>query len=418
MLDLLSLTISFLISYFIKLKDGISSFNRLYITVYFWMMICGIIYVILFNPYKNILRRGKLAEIQCSALFVAFNAVIVAVGLYVFKQGGQYSRSQLAYTYFFYLLLSTFLRIIRKKRLIKAKRNNKVNVLLITDLENMESVIYNVENSEFAEYSIKGVFLTSNSDKISNSYPIYSMEDNLYQIAVNNNVLEVFAYCKPDLINKEDVKKLIDEGIELHLSIDKIFGFEPDNEELSNLAMYRTLSINSFSFSAKQLIYTPFKRLLDILFSLIACLFLLPIYFIVKLSYLADGDKEPVIYTHKRVGKNGKEFDLYKFRSMVFNADEVLLELLKDEKNKKEWEENHKLDNDPRITKIGKFIRKTSLDEFPQFINVLKGDMSIIGPRPLVPGELKEKKRVKPLRKSKTRHYWLVGMQWPIKHFL
>jgi len=400
-LDLFFLAISFLISYLIKLKDGISQFNRLYLLVFLWMMICGIMFIVLFNPYKDVLRRGRIAEIKCSLLFIFFNTIGVTVGLYIFKQGSSYSRSQLAYTYIIYFFISILFRVLRKERLIKAKRDNKVNILVITDNNSVDSAIYNIENSEFAEYAIKGIFLTDGVKEI-DDYEVYSINDNIYKTAIDNNVLEVFAYCKPDYIDKETIKSLLAEGIQFHISIDRIFDFEPDNEELSNLAMYRTLNISSFSFSAKQIAYAPLKRFFDILFSLLACLLLLPIYIIVKLSYLSEGDKEPVLYTHTRVGKNGKEFKLYKFRSMVYNADEVLNELLKDEKNRKEWEENHKLNNDPRITKIGKFIRKTSLDEFPQFINVLKGDMSIIGPRPLVPGELKQKnglnlyERVKP----------------------
>ena len=382
MLDLLSLTISFLISYLIKLKDGVS-------------------YTSVFNPYKNILRRGKLAELHCSFFFMFFNSVAVAVGLFIFKQGGRYSRTQLLYTYLIFFFLSFFLRLIRKKYLIKAKRDDKINVLIIIDSDDIDSVVYNIENSEFAEYQIKGIFQTEHTHNITNNL-VYDFDDDLYKVAIENNVLEIFVYCKPEKVNKQIVEKLMAEGISFYYSIDKIFGFEPDNEELSNLAMYRSLKINSFSFSTKQIIYAPIKRFFDFILSISGCVFLIPIFIVVKFSYLINGDREPVIYAHTRIGKNGKEFKLYKFRSMVYDADEKLAELLKDDKNREEWEKNHKLDNDPRVTAVGKFIRKTSLDEFPQFINVLKGEMSVIGPRPLVPGELKEKnglnlyERVKP----------------------
>ena len=139
-------------------------------------------------------------------------------------------------------------------------------------------------------------------------------------------------------------------------------------------------------------IYLFIKRVFDIICSLIGCVFLIPIAFIIKICYLLSGDTHCIIYSHVRIGKNGRPFKLYKFRSMVPNADEVLKELLKDEKYKEEWDKYHKLDNDPRITKIGNLLRKTSLDEMPQFINVLIGDMSMIGPRPLIRGELDQHK--------------------------
>ena len=146
------------------------------------------------------------------------------------------------------------------------------------------------------------------------------------------------------------------------------------------------------SISISKYIYLFIKRLFDIICSLIGCIFLIPIAFIVKICYLLSGDTHPIIYSHTRIGKNGRPFKLYKFRSMVPNADEVLKELLKQDKYKEEWDKNHKLDKDPRITKIGNILRKTSLDEVPQFINVLIGDMSMIGPRPLIRGELDQHK--------------------------
>ncbi|MBR7042037.1 MAG: sugar transferase [Bacilli bacterium] len=135
-------------------------------------------------------------------------------------------------------------------------------------------------------------------------------------------------------------------------------------------------------------VYFSIKRVFDILCSLIGIVFLIPVTIIVKLCYMLTGDFKSVIYSHERIGKNGKVFKLYKFRSMIPDADIVLKKLLKQKKYKKEWDMNHKLDNDPRITKIGNILRKTSLDELPQFINVLLGDMSMIGPRPLIKGEL------------------------------
>lgn len=134
------------------------------------------------------------------------------------------------------------------------------------------------------------------------------------------------------------------------------------------------------------------KRSFDVVCSLLGCLVLLPIALVVKVMYMINGDFNSIFYTQKRIGKDGKEFKFYKFRTMVPNADEVLKKLLKQKKYKKQWESHHKIDNDPRITKIGKILRKTSLDELPQLINVLKSDMSLIGPRPLVPGELDEHK--------------------------
>ena len=136
-------------------------------------------------------------------------------------------------------------------------------------------------------------------------------------------------------------------------------------------------------------IYFIVKRLFDIIVGLIGLVFLIPLTIIIKIAYMCTGDFHSIFYTQIRVGKNGKLFRLFKYRSMVKNADKVLEEKLKTDKEfKKEWDKFQKVDNDPRITKVGKMIRKLSLDEVPQFLNLLIGNMSFIGPRPLVPGEL------------------------------
>jgi len=138
----------------------------------------------------------------------------------------------------------------------------------------------------------------------------------------------------------------------------------------------------------KECVYIVIKRLFDIIGGLIGLILLIPIMILVKIAYMCSGDFGKIIFTQNRIGKNGKEFKFYKFRSMVVNADDVLKELLKqDEELAKEYKENKKFREDPRITKVGKFIRKASIDELPQLINVLKGDMSLIGNRPYLPRE-------------------------------
>ena len=134
-------------------------------------------------------------------------------------------------------------------------------------------------------------------------------------------------------------------------------------------------------------VYLFIKRIFDIICALIGIILLVPITIIVKIAYLLTGDKHCVVYSHERIGKNGKPFKLYKFRSMVPNADKILEEMLKDSAVEAQYKKNMKLDNDPRITKIGNILRKSSIDEMPQFINVLFGDMSMIGNRPYLPRE-------------------------------
>lgn len=140
-----------------------------------------------------------------------------------------------------------------------------------------------------------------------------------------------------------------------------------------------------------QSLLNPYLRLIKYLFEFIACLTIaVPTSLIcLLLALLIKLDSPgPVLYTQERIGKNLKPFQLFKFRTMVENSEEILAELLKEPKNLQEWEEFHKLENDPRITRVGKFIRKFSLDELPQFINILRGEMSLIGPRPLVQSEI------------------------------
>ncbi len=138
----------------------------------------------------------------------------------------------------------------------------------------------------------------------------------------------------------------------------------------------------------RKITYKIFKRGFDIFFSLLVIVIGSPIFLLIAIL-IKFSSRGPIFYYHKRVGKNFKTFYCIKFRTMHPEADDILENLLdSNELIKHEYEKTHKIKNDPRITRIGKFLRKTSLDELPQFLNVLKLEMSVIGPRPIVEKEI------------------------------
>lgn len=132
-------------------------------------------------------------------------------------------------------------------------------------------------------------------------------------------------------------------------------------------------------------IYRFIKRVFDMISSLLLFIVISPLLLIVAISIKIDS-KGPVLFKHKRIGYHGKEIYLYKFRSMVVNAEDLIKSFTPDQQ--REWKENYKLENDPRVTRVGKFIRKTSIDELPQLLNIIGGSLSVVGPRPVIGEEL------------------------------
>ena len=151
--------------------------------------------------------------------------------------------------------------------------------------------------------------------------------------------------------------------------------------EMVTESAHRTASVSK---TKRKPIYEFFKRILDILIALAAFVIGSPIYLWVVMK-MRKHDPGPIFYYHTRLGRNGKEFKCYKFRTMVPDAEDILK---KRPELMKEFTEGYKLKNDPRITPLGQYLRKTSLDELPQFYNILRGEMSFIGPRPVVPPEI------------------------------
>lgn len=165
------------------------------------------------------------------------------------------------------------------------------------------------------------------------------------------------------------------------------------------LPLYRNeMVLLSPRHSATRFTSAAVKRLTDFVFAGSAIVLTLPLMLFVAAAVASD--RGPVFFGHTRVGRHGRKFKCYKFRTMVQNADDMLAHHLRNNPDaKKEWVRSQKLVNDPRVTRIGKFLRRTSLDELPQLYNILKGDMSVVGPRPVTEGEL--------IKFGDTRDYYL-----------
>lgn len=151
------------------------------------------------------------------------------------------------------------------------------------------------------------------------------------------------------------------------------------------------------------------KRIIDIIFATILFIVLIPVFIIIAIIIKLT-DKGPILFMHTRIGKDGKSFKLYKFRTMVIGAEELIKEFSKEQLE--EYRKNYKLKNDPRVTRIGKILRKSCLDELPQLINIIKGDLSFVGPRPIVKDELekyKDKKEKFVSVKPGVTGYWVVN---------
>ncbi|MCI8291281.1 MAG: sugar transferase [Clostridia bacterium] len=176
---------------------------------------------------------------------------------------------------------------------------------------------------------------------------------------------------------------------------------------------YLNLTVKDIGRSALKLLNRFVKRIIDILGAIAGIIALIPLTVVVAIINFISGDGGPLFFSQERIGKNGKQFKMYKFRSMVVGADEKLKELLEnDEEARKEFTKYKKLKNDPRVTKVGNILRKTSLDEFPQFINVLKGEMSLVGPRPYL---LREKDEMKNYYDIVIQHKPGVTGLWQIE---
>lgn len=411
-LDVLALMLSFCLAYLARFGDLGFLNNSGWRSVLTIELLLDLVVILFTNPFSGIFRRHGSEELLCTLRQAVYNFILCAILQYILKIGGTYSRAVVLMTYGLYLVISLALRMLWKDLLWSGRATSvattQKSIFVLGARADMPKLLRSINSGFFQEYAVKGICIldgepgekvtaridrTDSLGRVKETYEVFENSTDLQGIVdyiLKNHIEELFVGTKPWVLAPEVYQSLIDNGKSIHLSIQPMVGIQTDNQFITTVGTYKALGLGVYSFTGKQMIYMAVKRLMDIVFGLVGLIALLPLMLIVKISFLATGDTKSIFYTQTRVGLNGKPFQLIKFRSMVWNAGEILQELLKDPKYAKEWAENQKFEHDPRITKMGGFLRKTSLDEVPQFLNVLKGDMSVIGPRPLVVGELEQ----------------------------
>ncbi|MEH0876419.1 undecaprenyl-phosphate galactose phosphotransferase WbaP [Pectobacterium cacticida] len=300
----------------------------------------------------------------------------------------QFSRHIWSVTWIMAIILVPLGRSVVKRLLNKCGLWKKHTVIIGTG-KNAREAYAALQSEEVLGFSIEAFYSTSDTDQVEliNGIPVINTEAHLWaQSSPDNTQFVVALEFEEHALRDYWLKNLTKRNCRSISVIPTLRGVPLYGTDMSFIFSHEVMILRVSNNLAKRTSRFV-KRGFDIFGSLAIVIILSPV--LITLFYLVSKDGGNAIYGHERIGRNGKKFKCLKFRSMVKNSQAVLRELLENNPEARaEWEKDFKLKNDPRITKVGKFIRKTSLDELPQLFNVLKGEMSLVGPRPIVDEEL------------------------------
>ena len=354
----------------------------------FWVVF-PLLYLIFLNIEQLYNRRAQFLQIIQKLFITSCYAVTsIIILLYIARIAGSTSRMFIAVFWILSFILLVVFRYIIKKILEKYQLL-QIPVLIIGAGKTAELLVQGIKNDAGMGYKIIGLLEDNQVEQgILENYPVLGKFSDAEQVIAKYNINHVFI-AAPGL-EQGKLTKLIYKVQPLVKSmgvIPNLVGIPMGGIEAESLFNEKLMLLRLKNNLARP-INRWIKTIFDYVLTITGTIAISPILIIIALWIYKDSPG-PVIFKHRRIGKNGKEFNCYKFRSMCVDAKERLEQLLKtDPKAKAEWEKDFKLKNDPRITKSGAFLRKTSLDELPQIFNVLKGEMSLVGPRPIIKDEM------------------------------
>jgi len=354
-----------------------------------------IFYVVAFSLVMLALRGlypgwGRPSVVELKQVFEAVILAYVIVGVFIFIQGANvdFSRSVFILSSIFAIVFMSIGRFLVRKEISKYPWWGEPVVIIGLESEIIEVSTRLLSCQRLGIRPVIGLAVDVDECKKTSKIPIMpwtlARQNAVHESKIKTNIL---AITTSDLrTNYPQVFKSV--GLNFQKTI-----FIVDNDIYSTM-MAQPIDMNGQpAIVSRQSLLNPTVRLVKLIFEvLFICVLLIPIGLIglVLGIWIKLDSPGSVLYTQERIGRKRKPFRLFKFRTMVNNSDEVLVEMLKDPAIKEEWEKYHKVANDPRITRAGNWIRRFSLDELPQFLNILRREMSLIGPRPLVQAEIDE----------------------------
>lgn len=381
-IDAICLVISYGLAGLLRYKDFFffmkSNDFSMYLPVFLIVHIAS--YYIL-KIYEGIYKRGAFHELQKVIQYgILFFIGITIVG-FSLKEKFDISRLMIGYLVVIQLFFTWGVHQLEKKYYKKNSKKKASKTLVVTTKNQVDQVIEELCDTEWYLELVGIVLLdqVENSEKSIHNIPVVGNAQNYIEFAKKNVIDEVFINVNEAEHQELELQNIILEfermGILVQLNINIPDLGVQDSKKVYKLGKYYVIAFSSRFFDYRQVLI---KRFMDIIGSVIGLLITFVIGIVLAPILLLESPG-PLIFSQNRVGKNGRIFKFYKFRSMYQNAEEQKKELL----TKNEMQGGmFKIKDDPRITKVGKFIRKTSIDEFPQFWNVLKGDMSLVGTRP------------------------------------
>ena len=384
LVDIVSVILSFLLASWIRYGSIMEDwFNiNIYGGAAAIVLLLYIVIYYMFDTHSKLFKRGFLEEMIVVVKINFGFAVTLMAFMFLFQGGVYYSRLFFLCFFLLNILISYIFRQYFKLLLLGVykKSSSSYKVMILTTSDQVNKILTRVHNENDWEYQI--TYLTI-LDKNMVGQKIHEIEvkadySNMFEVAKNEAIDGVFILIPNDTWINYNVEEIVLEFQNMGLTVDlsiNTFGLKINEKVVREMSGYYVLTFSTKLFTESQMIL---KRMVDLLGGLVGCIItgILAIMIAPAIRLESPG---PIFFSQTRIGKNGRRFKIYKFRSMYLDAEKCKAQLMQQNEMKGFM---FKMKDDPRVTKIGKILRKTSLDEFPQFFNVLKGDMSLVGTRP------------------------------------